>query len=151
LRPSAWQSNRKPGELAIADADVRGIHITRLRDDGIGKAGTDADKVMVGMSIFSPIVVASPNDLLGLAIAEGIEDALTVHEATGLGAWAAGSASRLAALADAVPTYIECITIAADDDEAGRRHASALRERLTARGIKEVRFALADSNIARAA
>jgi Toprim domain len=139
----------QPGELAIADADVRGVHITRLRDDGSGKAGTDADKIMIGMSIGSPIVVAPPNDLLGLAIAEGIEDALSAHEATGLGAWAAGSASRLPALADAVPSYIEVVTLLVDDDEVGRRHAGALRDRLIARGI-EVRLALAD-NIARAA
>jgi hypothetical protein len=43
----------------------------------------------------SPIVLAPPNDLLGSSITEGIEDALTMHEATGLGTWAAGSAARL--------------------------------------------------------
>ena len=32
-----------------------------------------------------PIVVAPVNDSLGLAITEGIEDALSVHEATGFG------------------------------------------------------------------
>ena len=42
-----------------------------------------------------------------LAITEGIEDRLTVHEATGLGAWAAGSASRMPALAYVLPGYIE--------------------------------------------
>ncbi len=139
----------QPGELAIADAGVRGVHITRLRGDGSGKAGTDADKIMIGMSIGSPIVVAPPNDLLGLAIAEGIEDTLSAHEATGLGAWAAGSASRLPALADAVPRHIEVVTLLVDDDKDGRRHASALCKRLIVRG-KEVRLGLA-GNSARAA
>ena len=48
-------------------------------------------------------MLAPMNDLLGLAITEGVEDALSIHAATGLGAWAAGAASRLPALADAVP------------------------------------------------
>ena len=66
----------------------------------------------------------------GLAIAEGIEDALSLHLATGLGAWAAGSANRLPMLADKVPTYVEAVTIAVDDDVAGRRGAYALAQRL---------------------
>jgi hypothetical protein len=58
----------------------------------------------------------------------------------------------LSALAHAVPDYIEAITIAVDDDEAGQRHAGELRERLIGRGmIKEVRLALAGNSIARAA
>ena len=46
-----------------------------------------------------PMVLAAPNDLLGLAVAEGAEEALTVHQFTGVGAWASGGASRLPALA----------------------------------------------------
>lgn len=106
---------------------------------------------MIGMSNGSPIMLAPPHDLLGLVISEGIEDALSAHEATGLGAWAAGSASRLSALADAVPSYIEAVTLLVDDDKDGRRHAAELRERLIVRGIKEVRFAVADNGIPRAA
>jgi Toprim domain len=131
----------EPGLLEIANVQVRGVHITRLAADGSGKAGTERDKIMLGSSIGYPIVLAPPNDLLGLAIAEGIEDALSIHANTGLGAWAAGSASRLPAIADVVPWYIEAITIAVDDDLAGRRHANELGERLIARGIKEVRQA----------
>jgi hypothetical protein len=143
-------SEPEPGQLVIADADVQGVHITKLKTDGSGKAGTDADKIMIGMSIGSPITVAPPNDLLGLVISEGIEDALSAHEATGLGAWVAGSASRLPALADAVPSCIEAVTVLVDDDKEGRRHAAELRTWLVARGIKEVRFALVDSTRAAA-
>ena len=46
------------------------------------------------------------NDIGGLLIAEGIENALACH-ASGLGLWAAGSAGRLPALADKVPDYVE--------------------------------------------
>jgi hypothetical protein len=123
----------EPGKLAIADDAVRGVHLTRLKPDGAGKAGTDADKIMLGRSIGSPIVLAPPNDLLGLAITEGIEDGLSVHQATGLGTWAAGCASRLPALADAMPEWIECVTIYAHDDADGQRYAAELAERLSHR------------------
>jgi hypothetical protein len=77
----------EPGVLAIADDAVRGVHLTRLNEDGSGKADADA-KIMIGKSLGFPICIAPPNDLLGMAITEGIEDALSVHQATGLGAWA---------------------------------------------------------------
>jgi Toprim domain len=116
----------EPGVLVINDDDVRGVHLTSLKPDGRGKAGTDRDKIFVGKSIGFPIVLAAVNDGLGLAITEGIEDALSVHDATGLGAWAAGAASRMPALARQIPTYVECVTIAADDDDAGRDNAEKL-------------------------
>jgi Toprim domain len=107
--------------------------------DGSGKAGTERDKTMIGRSIGWPIVVAPPNDLLGLAITEGIEDALSAHEATGLGAWAAGSASRLPALANAVPAYIEAVTIYAHADANGQDGARKLAKALDDYGT-EVRI-----------
>lgn len=122
---------REVGVLFMSDAEIRGVHITALKPDGSGKAGTERDKIVIGKCLGSPIVLAPTNDGLGLAIAEGIEDALSVHEATGLGAWAAGSASRLPALASAIPVYIECVTIIADADTAGisnsRKLAAALK------------------------
>jgi hypothetical protein len=130
----------EPGLLEIADIQVRGVHLTRLAPDGSGKAGTERDKIMLGSSIGYPIILAPPNDLLGLAITEGIEDALSVHDATGLGVWAAGCASRLPALANAVPNYIEAITIYSDADTAGQAGAVALAEALIARGFPDVRI-----------
>ena len=89
----------------------------------------------VGSPCGRPIVLAPPNDLLGLAITEGIEDALSAHEATGLGAWAAGSAPLMLALANAVPGYIEAVTIYAHDD-SGKPYALELAEALDVRGIE---------------
>jgi Toprim domain len=120
-----------PGELTIEDSAVRGVHITRLRSDGRRKAGTDRDKFMIGRSTGAPIVLAPLTDALGLAITEGIEDALSVHEATGLGVWAAGSASRMSALASSIADYVECVTIVADSDEMGRSNAQKLAEALS--------------------
>lgn len=117
----------EPGVLCITDGRVRGAHLTLLKPDGSGKADVEPNKLMVGPSNGWPIVVAPMNDGLGLAISEGIEDALAVHEATGLGAWAAGAAGRFGALADKVPSYCDCVTIFADDDDAGRKARAAFR------------------------
>jgi Toprim domain len=124
------------GEIVIDDAEVRGVHLTKLKVDGSGKAGTEADKITIGRSNRSPIVLAPINDGLGLAVAEGIEDALSVHEATGLGVWAAGAAGRLPAMAKAIPGYVTSVAIVVDDDENGRHNADLLARLLTERGIE---------------
>jgi hypothetical protein len=97
----------EPGVLKVRDDQIRGIHLTLLKPDGSSKAGTERDKLMIG----------------------------SLREATGLGVWAAGSASRLPSLADTVPAYTDCVTVAADDDEAGRTGAVKLAQALQARGI----------------
>ena len=103
---------------------------------------------MLARSIGTPIVLAPMNDLLGLIICEGIETGLSLYEATGCGVWAAGAASRMPALADAVPDYTDCVTVAGEPDEAGRKGAIELARRLKARGIyTELRF-LADGEMA---
>jgi hypothetical protein len=126
----------EPGVIRISDDAVTGIHLTRLLPDGSDRERGNDAKIMIGHSAGSPIVLAPPNDLLGLAIGEGLEKVLAVHEATGLGAWVAGSAARLPALVDAVPSYIECVTVMIDDDKDGRRHAETLMSRLRARCIE---------------
>jgi hypothetical protein len=125
-----------PGILG-APHDVQAVHLTLLKPDGSGKAEIEKPKLMVGSTPL-PIIIAPPNDLLALAITEGIEDALSVHEAIGLGAWAAGSATRLPALAAVIPEYIEVVTIFADDDKAGRDNARALAAALRNRNTEIV-------------
>jgi Toprim domain len=125
----------EPGVIAIASSAVTGVHLTRLRPDGLAKADDGQSKKMVGFSAGSPIVLGSTNDLLGLSITEGIEDGLSVSEALGTGVWAAGSASRLPALAANIPSWIECVTIVADDDPDGHRHALELYRRILGRRI----------------
>jgi hypothetical protein len=44
----------EPGFLAINDAAITGIHLTRIAPDGRGKAGTERDKIMIGRSLGSP-------------------------------------------------------------------------------------------------
>lgn len=74
---------------------VTGVHMTKLMEDGSGKAGTESDKIMIGPSLGQPIIVYDNPDRDELLIAEGIEDAGSLALATGWTAWAAGSAARI--------------------------------------------------------
>jgi hypothetical protein len=119
----------------ICAGSVMAVHLTRLALDGSAKAGTETDKIMIGTPRGTPIVLAAVNDGLGLAITEGIESGLSISEATGLGVWAAGSAPFLPALADAIPRYVETVSVVAEADEAGERFADALAVELRKRDI----------------
>ena len=126
----------KPG-LIVPPKVVTGVHITKLTLAG-DKADVKPVKIMVGPSLAHPIVLAPPNDLLGLAVVEGIEDGLSVLAATGLGVWVAGSANRMPALAAVIPDWIDCLTIYqhADSNGRGRKYATMLAEAVSARGIE---------------
>jgi putative DNA primase/helicase len=148
--PFGIPAEPEPGSLAIADCDVVAVQLVLLKADGSGKADIrpDPNKLTIGSPGGLPLVVAPLNDLLGLAITEGIEEALSVHQSTGLGAWAAGSAPFLPALADAVPLYTSCITIVADRDPNGQRYASELGRRL---GERKLYVEIIPSNLETAA
>jgi hypothetical protein len=124
------------GGIAIRDDAVRGVHLTRLKPDGTDRERGDRAKIMIGHSVGSPLVMSPPGNVGGLAITEGVEDALTLVEAVGVGAWAAGSASRLPSLADAMPSYVSSVTVVIDDDADGWRHATTLINRIRARRIE---------------
>lgn len=135
LEPGAYPHGAMIAAFGDTD-EPRGVHLTFIKSDGSGKADIDRQRIMLGPACSFPIVVAQPNDLLGLTVTEGIEDAISVHAAIGLGAWAAGSASRMAALATRVPGYIETVTIMAHDDQAGQRGAYALADALGSLGVE---------------
>jgi hypothetical protein len=142
IAPFGLPREPEPGMLAIDDEAVSGVHITRLKADGSGKVDKKA-KIMIGRCMGSPIVLAPMNDGLGLAITEGIEDALSIHEATGLGTWAAGAASRLPRLANAVPAYADAVLVIADADPVGQRFAADLRAALFAKNVRASSISLA--------
>jgi len=125
----------EPGILAIPDENVRGVQLTRLLPDGSARElGYDARKT-IGRPNAVPMALAPINDHLGLIITEGVEDALSLHEATGLGAWAAGGCRRMLGLASVVPDYVTWVTIQADDDHVGQRASAELSAALRGRGI----------------
>lgn len=97
LRFLPARDRHPPAMIArFGDEDVvTGVHITRLREDGSGKAGTDADKLIIGPSIGKPIIIRDNPDREELIIAEGIEDALSFAVVTGWSTWAAGTANRI--------------------------------------------------------
>jgi putative DNA primase/helicase len=136
----AFAHEAAPGILA-APVNVDAVHLTRLQEDGGGKAEVESPKGYLASPGDRPIVIAPPNDLLGMAITEGIEDGLSAFEATGLGIWAAGTANRMEKIAARVPRWIECVTIFAhgDDNGAGRDNAMDAADVLYDRGI-EVRI-----------
>jgi hypothetical protein len=132
----------EPGVLA-APVNIRGVHLTKLtaRGDKISELdevnGEKVEaKIMVGPSMGYPIALAPPNDLLGLVVTEGIEDGLSVYQATRLGVWAAGAANRMSALVTLMPNYVEVCTAYAHNDDAGRRGSLALALALEKRSIE---------------
>jgi len=134
----------EPGMLGEPH-DIGAVHLTLLAPDGSGKADVAPNKITIASPCSIPIMLAPMNDLMGLAITEGIEDALSVHQATGLGAWAAGSAPFMPKLVTAIEHLVttreydaspDCITIFVDDDDIGRRYAHELAAGLAALSAK---------------
>ena len=134
ILPYVLADEPKAGELDVDVAKITAVHLTLLKPDGTGKADAAPNKLTIGSPSGRPLVLAPMNDLMGLAICEGIEDALSVHQATGLGVWAAGCAGYMPKLVAAIEDLAgreedaspDCITIFVDDDDAGRRGAHEL-------------------------
>jgi hypothetical protein len=98
-----------------------GVHLTKLRLDGQGKAGTDHDKVMIGSVSGFPIVIRSMEWSKPLLICEGIEDGLSISLAMpDWTVWAAGSSSMIHKL---VPKDKPDVIVAVDYDGAGIKAA----------------------------
>jgi hypothetical protein len=125
-----------PGVLAIDPGDVMGVHLTLLRNDGLAKAGTNADKRTIGKSHDMPIMLMPPTDMMSLVVAEGIEDALSAGSTLRMGAMAAGSAGRLPSIAKHIPDWMETVTVLVDDDRIGERYSHELAIELQRRGIE---------------
>jgi DNA primase len=128
-------NEREPGSLDIAENKITAVQLTLIKPDGSGKVDVKPNKLTIGSPADQPMVIAPVNDLLGLAICEGVEDALSAQRATGLGAWASGGASFMPKLARTVPHYVETVTIYAHEDDAGQRGARHLADALAARGV----------------
>jgi putative DNA primase/helicase len=127
----------EPEPSVLAEpVNINAVHLILLKSDGSGKVDVKPNKLTIGSPAGQPIVLAPVNDLLGLAITEGIEDALSLHAASGVGAWAAGGASHMPALAAAVPDYVDWFRVVADGDEAGRSNSFKLCRSLSDRGLR---------------
>ena len=112
------------------------IHRTWLAPDGTGKAPVEPAKMMLGPCRGGAVRLAEAGS--ALMVGEGIETCLAAMQATGKSAWAALSASGLAALE--VPDGVREVIILADGDDAGEGAAQACARRQMRQG-RRVRIA----------
>ncbi len=111
--------------LVTRGTDDAPLAITRtfLSHDGRRKALVEPSRMMLGRVAGGAVRLAPAGDTLG--VAEGIETALSVMQATGMPMWAALSTSGYARLG--LPPGVREIVIFADNDRAGleaARHAA---------------------------
>lgn len=114
---------------------VVGVHRTFLRPDGQGKAKVDSAKKMGGVCWGGAVRFARAEECL--CIAEGIETALSIVQATGMPTWAALSLGNMGAVD--LPASVQEVILCADADakdpakaedalrQAAERHAHAGR------------------------
>ena len=69
---------------------------------------------------------------------EGIEDNLSIFQSTGLGAWTAGLAVYMPALASTIPAWIDTVTIVAHRDRAGEEYSAKLNDALKAKSLETI-------------
>ncbi len=143
VAPYGLPDEPEPGVYVMPPDRVQGVHLTYLQCDGGGKAPVAPNRRVIGRARGSPLALIPPNDGLGLVVGEGVETTLSVAIKMGVGAWAAGSAPFMPFLADAVPSFIESVTIAREEDKAGQRGADELGRSLEARGIEVIMLRLA--------
>ena len=114
-----------------------GLHLTTLEPDGRGrreKKLAKGSKPKSGAIRLFPLEEGQP-----LALAEGVETALAVREATGWPVWATIAAPFMKEVV--VPGEAKEVVIAADHDKAGLEAAHALAQRLIREG-RQVRLAV---------
>ena len=114
-----------------------GLHLTILEPYGRGRKGkrlARGSKPRGGAIRLYPLEAGHP-----LALAEGIETALAVREATGWPVWATIAAPFMKEVA--LPPEVKEVVVAADHDKAGLEAAKALARRLLREGRK-VRLAV---------
>jgi putative DNA primase/helicase len=114
-----------------------GLHLTTLEPDGRGRKEkhlAKGSRPKGGAIRLFPLEAGKP-----LALAEGIETALAVREATGWPVWALVSASFLKEASP--PPEVKEVVVCADHDRAGLEAAHALARRLLREG-RRVRIAV---------
>ena len=125
--------------MQAPDRSITAIHRTYIRDDGQGKAGVAKAKKMLGRINGGAVRLAYVGPKM--IVAEGLETALTVMEATGLPTWAVLSASNFIGLALPALPFAAEIVIAADNDKIknGKRAGIEAAEKAAALWISQGR------------
>ncbi len=118
------------------DRRITAIHRTFLLPDGRGKAQVSEPKMALGHIGAGAVRLAAATE--ELVLAEGIETALSVLQATGKPVWACLGTSGLRAVF--LPPEVKTVIIAADADEAGEKAAQDAARRFYLEG-REVKIA----------
>lgn len=116
--------------------EVVAVHRTFLKQDGSGKIDHPQARMMLGDATGGAVQLAQAGEQL--ALAEGIETALSVLQATGMPTWACLSTAGLQRVM--VPDTVWEVLICADHDPPGLKAAHAAADRLYRLG-KQVRLA----------
>lgn len=134
-------TGRYPAMVAAvqrADGELIGVHRTYLDGGGPGKAPVPTPKKSLGPVRGGAVRLAEAADVL--ALAEGIETALAVMQATGTPTWATISASGMVAVR--LPRTVRTVEIWADHDrgQAGQDAAQQLAAHLRREGRRSCVF-----------
>jgi hypothetical protein len=126
---------RKQNGALLIDA---GAHFTFLQAGGVNgpvrKAATNSCKLTLGQLRYGGVWLMPVNEIDELAVAEGIETALSVQQITNLPTVAALSAAGMRSVR--WPPRVRRLWIAADNDEVGRGAAKVLLERALRAGLQ---------------
>ena len=121
LRDAKHPEGRFPAMLAavarVPSQKIVAVHRTFLAHDGSGKAPVEPEKMSLGSVSGGAVRLTQAGE--HLAVAEGIETALSVFLATGIPMWSALSADGIAALALPPLPLARTVTICADADDNG--------------------------------
>ena len=119
------------GEITNSlDGTFQGVHRTFLQKDGTAKAPLKNPKLMLGRASGGVVKLCEATE--DVALAEGIETALSVTELTKKPVWAALSAGNLKSLP--LPKHILAVEIFADGDDAGKDAAITAARRFAIEG-----------------
>lgn len=115
-----------------AQGQPMGIHRTYLKPDGSRKADVQSPKMMLGRSSGGAVRLGPDRPVI--ALAEGIETALSIGFASRMTVWACLSTSGLKGLILPQMPLAELVVIAADHDPVGLAAAEETARRLEAEG-----------------
>ncbi len=131
-KPSGLRMPVMLAKVVSSENALVGLHRTYLSSDGFSKANVDPPKMMLGKCSGGSVHLAEPSNKL--ALAEGLETALSVQQMTGIPTWATLSAGGMRALK--VPFFVEEVIIFADHDQVGIKAAYEKASMLAGMGKK---------------
>lgn len=123
--------------------NIVAVHRTWILPDGSGKAPLEPQKMMLGATSGGAVQLSTP--AAKMVIAEGLETAMSVMQATGLSVWAGLSTAGITNLVLPDFPLAQEVIIAGDNDPAGRKAAIQAAEKWTKEG-RNVRLAFPPVN-----